>query len=67
MVAEISAASILAKVYRDSEMSTLDVLYPGYEFSKHKGYPTKLHKEKLLSLGLTEQHRRSFSPIKQML
>jgi len=67
LVAEISAASILAKVYRDSEMSTLDVLYPGYEFSKHKGYPTKLHKEKLLSLGLTEQHRRSFSPIKQML
>lgn len=67
LVAEISAASILAKVYRDSEMSTLDVLYPGYEFSKHKGYPTKLHKEKLLSLGLTEQHRRSFSPIRQML
>ncbi|RLA22725.1 MAG: ribonuclease HII, partial [Gammaproteobacteria bacterium] len=33
----------------------------------HKGYPTKLHKEKLLSLGLTEQHRRSFSPVKQML
>jgi len=67
LVAEISAASILAKVYRDSEMSTLDRLYPGYEFAKHKGYPTKLHKEKLLSLGLTEQHRRSFSPVKQML
>lgn len=67
LVAEISAASILAKVYRDSEMNTLDRLYPGYEFAKHKGYPTTLHKEKLLSLGFTEQHRRSFSPVKQML
>lgn len=64
LVAEISAASILAKVYRDNEMSVLDALYPGYEFSKHKGYPTKLHKEKLAFLGLTEQHRRSFAPIK---
>lgn len=67
LVAEISAASILAKVYRDSEMVTLEALYPGYEFVKHKGYPTKLHKEKLLSLGFTEQHRCSFSPVKQML
>ncbi|MDF1582462.1 MAG: ribonuclease HII [Methyloprofundus sp.] len=67
LVAEISAASILAKVYRDSEMNTLDRLYPGYEFAKHKGYPTTLHTEKLLSLGFTEQHRRSFSPVKQML
>lgn len=67
LVAEISAASILAKVYRDNEMSVLDKLYPGYEFAKHKGYPTKLHKEKLLELGVTEQHRRSFSPVKQLL
>ena len=67
LVAEISAASILAKVYRDNEMSVLDALYPGYEFIKHKGYPTKLHKEKLIALGITEQHRRSFSPVKQLL
>ncbi len=66
-IAEISAASILAKVARDDEMSTLDALYPGYEFSKHKGYPTKLHLEKLHSLGVTEQHRKSFSPIKKLL
>ncbi|NOQ76910.1 MAG: ribonuclease HII, partial [Methylococcaceae bacterium] len=52
-VAEISAASILAKVARDNEMSTLDLLYPGYDFSKHKGYPTKFHLEKLRSLGVT--------------
>ncbi|NOQ13515.1 MAG: ribonuclease HII [Methyloprofundus sp.] len=67
LVAEISAASILAKVYRDNEMSVLDALYPGYEFVKHKGYPTKLHKERLIALGVTEQHRRSFSPVKQLL
>lgn len=64
IVAEISAASILAKVYRDNEMLILDALYPGYELTKHKGYPTKLHKEKLDLLGITEQHRRSFAPIK---
>ncbi len=67
LVAEISAASILAKVYRDNEMLVLDSLYPGYEFAKHKGYPTKLHKEKLILLGVTEQHRRSFAPVKQVL
>lgn len=67
LVAEISAASILAKVYRDNEMHVLDALYPGYEFIRHKGYPTKLHKEKLSSLGITEQHRRSFSPVRQIL
>lgn len=67
LVAEISAASILAKVYRDKEMLTLDALYPGYEFSKHKGYPTKRHKEKIQALGVTEFHRRSFAPVKLLL
>jgi ribonuclease HII len=46
-------------------MGTLDLLYPGYEFSKHKGYPTKLHLERLSLLGATEQHRKSFSPVKK--
>jgi len=67
LVAEISAASILAKVARDDEMSTLDVLYPGYEFSRHKGYPTRFHLEKLGKLGVTEQHRKSFSPVKKQM
>ncbi len=66
-VAEISAASILAKVARDTEMKTLDLLYPGYGFAKHKGYPTKQHLEKLAILGVTEQHRKSFSPVKKLL
>ena len=66
-VAEISAASILAKVARDDEMITLNALYPGYDFAKHKGYPTKFHLEKLQNLGVTEQHRKSFSPVKKYL
>ncbi len=66
-IAEISAASILAKVARDDEMTTLDILYPGYEFSKHKGYPTKLHLQQLSILGVTEQHRKSFAPVKKIL
>ena len=67
LVAEISAASIIAKVYRDKEMLVLDALYPGYEFARHKGYPTKLHKEKITQLGITEQHRCSFAPVKQFV
>jgi len=66
-IAEISAASILAKVARDNEMITLDALYPGYEFAKHKGYPTKLHLERIQSIGVTEQHRKSFAPVKKLL
>lgn len=66
-IAEISAASIIAKVTRDQEMSTLDRLYPSYEFAKHKGYPTKFHLQQLQTLGVTEQHRKSFAPVKKRL
>ncbi len=66
-VSEISAASILAKVARDDEMNTLGELYPGYDFSKHKGYPTRFHLEKLQELGVTVQHRKSYSPVKKLL
>ena len=66
-VAEISAASILAKVARDNEMQTLDRFYPGYEFSKHKGYPTKLHLEQLKNLGITPLHRKSYAPVKKVM
>jgi ribonuclease HII len=65
--AEISAASILAKVHRDHEMLVLDQLYPGYEIAKHKGYGTKLHLEKLQQLSVTPLHRKSFAPIKKLL
>lgn len=66
-IPEISAASIIAKVHRDDEMQVLDQLYSGYAFSKHKGYSTKLHLQKLQQLGVTDLHRKSFSPIKKLL
>lgn len=67
LVAEISAASILAKVARDQEMDELDKQFPEYGFAQHKGYPTKLHFEKLESLGVTPYHRKSFAPVAQRL
>ncbi|MFZ7316391.1 ribonuclease HII [Avibacterium avium] len=67
LVAEISAASILAKVARDLEMEELDKRYPQYAFAQHKGYPTKLHLEKLAEHGPLPQHRRSFSPVKKLI
>lgn len=67
LVAEISAASILAKVARDEEMQVLDRLYPGYQFATHKGYPTQLHLQALQRLGITPQHRRSFAPVRKLL
>lgn len=63
LIPAISAASIIAKVYRDEEMMRLDKVYPGYGFSSHKGYPTKQHIESLQKLGITEIHRRSFAPV----
>lgn len=66
-VAEISAASILAKVTRDREMAELDISFPQYGFAQHKGYPTAFHLEKLAEHGATEHHRRSFAPVKRAL
>ncbi len=63
----ISAASILAKVARDEELYQLDKLYPQYGFAAHKGYPTKLHLEKIQQYGVLPIHRKTFAPIKQML
>ncbi|MEA9393186.1 ribonuclease HII [Acerihabitans sp. TG2] len=67
LVAEISAASIVAKVSRDREMDALHLEYPEYGFAQHKGYPTALHLEKLALLGATIHHRRSFAPVKRVL
>lgn len=66
-VAEISAASILAKVARDAEMDILDALWPGYRFAVHKGYPTALHLARLAELGPSPAHRRSFAPVAKAL
>lgn len=67
LVAEISAASILAKVARDQEMAILDQQFPEYGFAKHKGYPTKLHFEKLAEFGATPFHRKSFAPVAKIV
>ncbi|MDG6896532.1 ribonuclease HII [Actinobacillus delphinicola] len=66
-VSEISAASILAKVARDAEMYALDKTHPEYGFAKHKGYPTKLHFEKLAEYGILPEHRKSFGPVKKYI
>ncbi|MEL6090118.1 ribonuclease HII [Plesiomonas shigelloides] len=66
-VAEISAASILAKVTRDREMAELDAQYPQYGFAKHKGYPTADHLRLLAEHGAIAEHRRSFAPVKRAL
>jgi ribonuclease HII len=66
-VAEISAASIIAKVTRDREMVELDALYPQYGFAKHKGYPTKAHFDALQIHGVIDQYRQSFKPVKAIL
>lgn len=63
----ISAASILAKVYRDQLMAELDIVYPGYGFAQHKGYGTRQHLEALRQRGATRIHRRSFSPVRNIL
>ena len=62
-VVEISAASILAKVFRDRQLIELDQLYPQYGFAKHKGYGTKDHIAALEKHGPIAEHRRSFSPV----
>ena len=66
-VAEVSAASILAKVTRDREMVALDKRYPEYGFAKHKGYPTKAHFAVLEKLGVIPGYRKSFKPVKKVL
>jgi ribonuclease HII len=63
LVPVVSAASIIAKVERDRMMNELCVLYPGYAFSKHKGYGTPEHQEALKRLGPCPIHRRSFKPV----
>lgn len=65
--AEISAASILAKVTRDRQMVMLDQQYPQFGFAQHKGYPTKMHFAAIAEHGVIDQHRRSYAPIKQAL
>ncbi|WP_108126851.1 ribonuclease HII [Saccharospirillum mangrovi] len=66
-VAAIGAASILAKVQRDQELVELDRRFPQYGFARHKGYPTAEHLAALAEHGVTDQHRRSYAPVRLAL
>ncbi len=65
--ASIAAASIVAKVTRDRLMDELDQRYPAYQFCRHKGYPTALHRDLLRRLGPCPEHRRSFRGVRELL
>lgn len=66
-VLSISCASIVAKVYRDELMSRLAEKHPHFGWESNAGYGTKAHKEGLAKVGVTEHHRRSFKPIKELI
>ncbi|PWG00819.1 ribonuclease HII [Levilactobacillus bambusae] len=65
--ASVSAASIVAKVYRDHLMATYDQIYPGYGFASNAGYGTKTHLLGLANYGVTPIHRKTFEPVKKHL
>jgi ribonuclease HII len=67
LIASISAASVLAKVYRDRLMLSMHGLYPDYGFDRHKGYPTAHHLERLKALGPCPIHRKSFAPVRKAI
>jgi len=66
-IAAISAASILAKTARDELMLKLHEQYPQYGFDGHKGYPTAAHLAALREHGVSDVHRRSFKPVRELL
>lgn len=63
----IAAASILAKTYRDDYMTDLDIQYPPYQWSKNKGYPTKVHRLAIQEFGITPFHRKTFTLLPEQL
>lgn len=63
----ISAASIIAKTYRDAELRALHEAYPQYGFAAHKGYPTKAHQAALRQYGILPVHRRSYKTIRMLI
>jgi ribonuclease HII len=63
-VPEISAASIIAKTTRDRMMVELDRIYPCYEFARHKGYGTEVHRARLREFGPCREHRFTFAPLR---
>lgn len=66
-VQAISAASIIAKVYRDRQMVDLHKKHPEFGFDRHKGYPTAQHRAAIMEFGVTPLHRQSFAPVRNAL
>jgi ribonuclease HII len=66
-VQSISAASIIAKVARDTMMVDLHAIHPEFGFDRHKGYPTRQHREAIAEYGVLPIHRQSFAPVRQAL
>lgn len=66
-IAEISAASIMAKVARDRHMKRLGTIHPEYGFANHVGYGTREHQRALNKYGICDIHRRSYAPIKKVM
>lgn len=63
----IAAASVLAKVARDSLMQELAIQFPSYGFASHKGYGAQLHMAALQTYGITEHHRRTYAPVARLV
>jgi ribonuclease HII len=63
----IAAASIVAKVTRDRIMTQVDALFPEFGFSRHKGYPTKIHREAIVQYGCCPIHRRTFKGVREYI
>ena len=63
----IACASIVAKQARDRFMDELAIKYPEYQFDKHKGYPTKQHKEALQKYGVLDIHRKTYKPVQEII
>ena len=63
----ISAASIVAKVWRDKYMQLADEILPQYKFSRHKGYGTAMHRDMIHTYGISSLHRRTYKPIMQVI
>lgn len=66
LIAEVSAASIIAKVTRDRLMAELDRVHPGYDFGAHAGYGVPVHQAALQTLGACAEHRMTFAPLKRL-
>ena len=63
----VAAASIIAKQLRDSYMAAMANVWPEYGFESHVGYGTKIHREAMLTHGVTALHRRSYKPVREIL